>query len=102
MKLYYINDGFFEYCFECPGCGSFHGFRTPGYLPRPDLSPRDQDLFRKATWSFDGNLEEPTIKPSIVSHGSILCHFVVTSGKIFFCLDSQHELAGKIIEMIKI
>ena len=61
---------------------------------------------KRPKWSFDGNLEKPTISPSINSWTGpsdnpkkIVCHHFVRNGRIEFCGDSTHELAGKTIDM---
>lgn len=50
--------------FWCPGCDSQHRINFAGltdYVPEP-------------CWEFDGNLEAPTISPSILCHNSVhLC-----------------------------
>jgi hypothetical protein len=82
------------YMMRCPGCGSYHAI----YTERPND--------RGAKWSFDGNLEAPTFHPSILArwtwgeaHEPKVCHFFVRTGKIEFCGDSTHELAGKTVEL---
>lgn len=81
-----------QYQFYCPGCKSHHGVWTAseGY-PHP-------------VWSFNGNLENPTVSPSIkVTYpyaGKVnICHSFVKDGKIQFLSDCTHELAGTTIEL---
>lgn len=47
-------------------------------------------------WSFDGNLEAPTLHPSVKSN---LDHFWVKNGEIQFCPDARHPLAGQTVPM---
>ena len=53
------------------------------------------------SWSFDGDLEKPTFKPSFrhtgySSHGERrTCHYMLTAGILEFLSDSTHALAGK-------
>jgi len=82
--------------FVCPVCKAYH---------RVEIQPH------KATgWSWNGDLEKPTIKPSILAFATrndtgarkTLCHLFVTDGRIQFCTDSPHELAGKTVDMYDI
>lgn len=79
---------------NCPGCGEPHVVPTTG--------PR--------AWGFNGDLERPTLTPSILVHpiapvpetgfpGTPRCHSFVTDGRIAFCSDSQHALAGQTVDL---
>ena len=76
------------YQFFCPGCGYGHSF---------DTSP--------GRWTFVNNdYVKPTFTPSLRVLGrpgkkETLCHLFVTGGKIIYCSDSPHELAGKTVQM---
>jgi len=73
----------------CPGCDHAH------IIPN--------------RWGFDGNVERPTFTPSVrvytpavPSEGipeETLCHYFVRGGRIEFCGDCQHALAGQTVEM---
>ena len=76
-----------RYFFDCPGCGSMHYFNFRG------------DPKEKPIWSWNGDLEKPTVSPSIRVQSDIICHFFIKNGTIQFCGDSQHEMAGKTVEM---
>lgn len=91
--------------FRCPGCGDAHHVPTSG----------------PTAWSWNGSRESPTITPSIdVKSGHYAphwkpgdecwcgknygfecyrCHSVVTDGKIMFCADSTHALAGQTVDL---
>lgn len=80
------------FSFWCPGCEGFHGFRI-----RPHERFADEPV-----WHFDGNLEAPTFSPSLRVRGSggrTLCHLFVRDGKIEYCADSPHALAGKTVPL---
>jgi hypothetical protein len=57
-------------------------------------------------WNWDGNLEEPTLSPSILQtvgpfpdgHKEI-CHSFVKKGRISYCADSTHAMAGKEVDL---
>lgn len=73
-----------EYTFYCPGCRTHHWFKTTGKEPR---------------WTFNGNMEKPTVSPSIRVRGMQHCHFYIRDGKIEYLSDCDHSLAGKTIDM---
>ena len=55
-------------------------------------------------WSFDGNMDAPTINPSIkaIRHYKdveFVCHSYVRNGRIEYQGDSTHSLAGQSIEL---
>jgi hypothetical protein len=62
---------------------------------------------RKGTpnWTWNGDVEKPTLKPSILTNGSEgmpRCHSFVTDGKIKFLNDCDHELAGQTLDLEEI
>lgn len=73
-----------EYVFFCPGCQYGHWFKTTGDSPR---------------WSFNQDLEKPTVEPSILVRGTFICHSFVRNGAIEFLSDSSHALAGKTVNL---
>lgn len=63
-------------------------------------------------WRFDGNLDAPTFAPSVkISYGDLseaearewgvvrCCHYFIRNGRIQFCGDSTHALAGKTVPL---
>ena len=80
-KVHKVHENYFV--FECPGCGSLHSIQTPH-------------------WTFNGDLEKPTVSPSILvheGHNTPLCHSFVTDGKIQFLDDCGHELKGQTVDI---
>jgi len=106
------------FIFWCPGCKFGHGVwvnRASGQT--------------HAQWTWNGSLEKPTFTPSLLITGTEFsaagradyeawcaaghpdrqgkpfdsvpsrCHSVVTDGKIHFCADCSHELAGQVVDM---
>lgn len=91
--------------FKCPGCGSEHDIPVDG----------------SRGWSFNGDIEKPTITPSILERSGHympnhkngdpcwcnkdfgfecgVCHSFVTDGKIQFLDDCTHGLAGQTVEL---
>jgi hypothetical protein len=69
----------------CPGCKGRHLIETQ----EPNVNG--------AMWKWDGNAETSTFSPSINIVGR--CHYFITAGKIQFCGDSTHELAGQTVDL---
>lgn len=82
--------------FFCPGCKEQH------IIP---VKPSDKG------WDFNGDLERPTVSPSILvyPHGylkddgsvgqTFRCHTFVRDGQIQFLNDCTHELAGQTVDL---
>jgi hypothetical protein len=70
----------------CPGCDMNHIIYTDG---------RAQPNGHK--WTFDGNMEAPTFSPSVNIVGR--CHYFIRAGRIEYCGDSKHALAGKTVDL---
>ena len=98
-KFHKVENGF--WVFECPACGDLHSCKTP-------------------VWTFNGDLEKPTVSPSILVRGTVpitedehrrimsgekiepkprICHSFVTDGKIQFLEDCTHTLKGQTVEI---
>jgi hypothetical protein len=77
--------------FWCPGCNDVHPYRTIA-APSEAGAP---------CWGFNGDVERPTFTPSLLVNGSgrgRRCHLFLTAGRLEFCADSAHELAGKVVD----
>lgn len=82
----YDLEGHYE--FDCPGCKCSHYVNT-----KPE---------RGAAWEFNGDLNKPTVSPSILvgSLGHVRrCHSFIKDGNIQFLSDCEHELAGQTVEL---
>lgn len=78
--------------FRCPGCGWTHVLNLD-----PAIRP---------CWSFDGNIDRPTISPSINAwreyggdRKTQRCHSFVRDGRIQFLTDCTHALAGQTVDL---
>lgn len=77
-----------QYLFFCPGCQCGHCFWVPG-------------------WTFNGDMEKPTVSPSILVNGNRAlynptakrCHSFVNDGKIRFLDDCDHDLRGQTVDL---
>lgn len=73
-----------RWIFECPGCGCAH--------------------FVNDRWQFNGDVDKPTVKPSILAQFTegrekVRCHSFVTDGNIRYLNDCTHDLAGSVVEI---
>ncbi len=56
-------------------------------------------------WSWNGNTEKPTLKPSILTRRDYegkRCHSFVNDGMAQFLNDSSHEFAGQTIPLLDV
>lgn len=54
-------------------------------------------------WSWNGDTEKPTLKPSILSTNHVMrCHTWVNDGRAQFLADCSHELAGQTLDMLEV
>jgi hypothetical protein len=84
-----------DFVFQCPGCNCNHGIWTTN---RND---------NKAIWSFNNNLNSPTVQPSILvryNNGGedMVCHSFITDGNIMFLGDCTHNLKGQTVALPEI
>lgn len=64
---------------------------------------------RKGTsnWTWNGDVESPTLKPSILTRlptgaDDVICHSFVNDGKIKFLPDCTHEYAGQTLDLLEV
>jgi len=92
-KLHLAHEASGLYMFGCPGCGCAHGFYT---MPHKNHAGNPGPV-----WEFNGDLERPTFKPSLLVNGSepeSRCHLFMRDGRIQFLGDCHHELAGQTVD----
>lgn len=78
--------------FICPGCAEWYSGLHLLPVNTTVMSP---------SWDWDGNLEAPTLSPSIMTdcgEGRI-CHSFLRNGVFEFLSDSTHSLAGQRVPM---
>ena len=79
-----------RFLFYCPACECSHFFQT--------------EDGEKPHWTWNGNEEKPTVRPSIrvrTGPGMVnVCHFHLTDGKIEYCGDCTHSLSGQTVAMV--
>lgn len=75
--------------FHCPGCDSPHTVKVAG----------------PHAWTWNGDPDRPTLKPSVLSNGNggnparPRCHSFVTDGQIKFLADCSHSMAGQTVDL---
>lgn len=83
IRIVPIGETETHYLYNCPGCGYEHAF-----------SPR--------VHQFNGDLDNPTISPSLLQsnpQNHHTCHSHIKGGMIQFLGDCWHALAGKTVEL---
>jgi len=96
LEAFHNNDGEIEgYLFKCPACPDNHAFWV-----RPHKAPNG------ASWDFDGNMDNPTFSPSLISRVTPspesgrpqrICHFFLKNGVFEFLGDCTHDKRGQSI-----
>jgi Family of unknown function (DUF6527) len=81
------GDGFIAHF--CPGCAEPHFI----HISKPSSNG--------SQWSWDGNIVEPTIEPSVNIHKAVpkkrkpyVCHYRLQHGEIHYLDDCTHMLRG--------
>lgn len=94
-KLIDVDDNGVYYqslAFVCPGCALRENGRWSGL----HMIPVNTDK-KSPSWDWNGDLEKPTLSPSILTngHSSFVCHSFLTDGVFNFLTDSTHPLSGQ-------
>lgn len=87
--------------FCCPGCVAER--RAAGWEQYEGLHLLPVNAIEdigKPSWDFDGNLEQPTLSPSIITKSKIgtkntVCHSFLKQGVFQFLTDCTHPLANR-------
>lgn len=95
-RAYWPQGGFGHWC---PGCNYGHEINIEAENGEPK-------------WSFDGNAQAPTFKPSVhiqtnrpnhrhynADAKSSVCHYFITAGKVIFQNDCTHALKGQTVDL---
>lgn len=94
---------------KCEPMDATHLFlRFPGPLPDRTI-PVMIGGTRAGTpnWTWNGDCEKPTLKPSVLTggvnkDGVVTCHSWVNDGVVHFLADCSHELAGKSVSLLDV
>lgn len=71
----------------------------PGPLPTRIIPIANGD------WTWNNDIDKPTIQPSILSECPNICdrcHALINDGKVQFLSDCSHELAGQTLDLLEI
>lgn len=81
--------------FVCPGCSTMPGGGS-GLHMLPVNSAQ-----KRPSWDWDGNLDAPTLSPSILTRGAAgaVCHSFLRGGVFEFLSDCTNPLAGQHVPM---
>lgn len=95
-QIRHVNDYGTRYialAFMCPGCVELVG--TGLHMLAVNSS------VKTPSWAWNGNLDAPTLNPSILTHGGNdkVCHSYLRDGVFEFLDDCAHSLAGKKVPM---
>lgn len=93
-------------CIPCEPSEATHlQFNVPGPFPTR-IIPVILKGTRAGTgcWSWNGDTEKPTIKPSVrTTNGhNTVCHSFINDGRIQFLSDSTHEFAGQTLDLLDV
>lgn len=96
-QIRHIDDHGVKYdalAFICPGCIAMVGGSGLHLLPINTTS-------KSPAWTWNGNLEKPTLSPSILTgRGSDkICHCFLQDGVFHFLSDCNHELKDQYVDI---
>lgn len=100
-QIRHVTHGDIEYdalCFICPGCEAMKDFGTGLHMLPVNSTVKNPQ------WTWDGNLERPTVSPSILTRyprgdHTDVCHSFLRDGVFEFLSDCTHPLAGQKVEL---
>lgn len=74
--------------------------------PAPSCGNHAVPIEGEKKWNWNGSVDLPTLMPSVKVEWTWgeeeiqkRCHFFLTEGKVAFCPDSTHSLAGQTVEL---
>jgi hypothetical protein len=94
-RIIQTDDGmnYTMFTFICPGCKELGGSGL-------HMLPVNTSL-KSPSWTWDGNLEAPTLNPSIMTNRGTddQCHSFLEAGVFRFLKDSKYSMKGTRVEM---
>jgi hypothetical protein len=106
---YEVKDGSGFYAFCEPAEATHVQFRCPGPISNirlPVLVGMSKTRAGTNCWSWNGDVDKPTIRPSVLHdfrpHDPLVNHIWITDGQVIFLGDSTHELAGQTLDLLDI
>lgn len=86
---------YFALMFSCPGCAA----GGPEGYDGLHMLPVNCSMAKTPSWNWNGNLDAPTLSPSILTQGYVRCHCFLTEGIFDFLPDSEHPFSGQKIQI---
>ena len=94
---------------ECdPAVATYVLLQMPGPFPNrmlPVILKGSRDAHGHPVWSWNGDTERPTLRPSVrTSDGELgnVCHSWINDGKIQFLDDCTHEFRGQTLDLLEV
>jgi len=104
-----VKDGSDCYVYCEPAEATHVRFRSPGPISNihlPVLVGMSKTRAGTHCWSWNGDVEKPTIRPSILNdfrpHDPLVNHIWITDGQVIFLGDCSHEFAGQTLDLLDI
>ena len=104
-----VNGGSNCFIFCAPAEATHVQFLSPGPISNirlPVLVGMSKTRAGTHCWSWNGDVEKPTIRPSILNdfrpHDPLVNHIWITDGQVIFLSDCSHELAGQTLDLLDI
>ena len=101
MKAQLVKNIYGKGYHACPANEATHiTLRFPGPTGRLTLPIKPP-----AGWDFDGNVEQPTLNPSVLTtmdHKQQRCHSYVRGGSVQFLDDCSHEFKGQTVPLLEL
>lgn len=93
----------------CPGC-EYERDDEPGRMRGGlHMLPVNGDGSKRPTWDWNGDLEQVTLSPSVLTRVprgetqvELVCHSFLRNGQWEFLTDSTHELSGQTVAMVEL
>ena len=85
--------------FACPGCAAGGPPSYDGIHALP-IKVDGEDNGGKPSWTWNGDLEKPTLHPSILTRGDRVharCHSYLRDGVFEFLNDCEHPLVDQLV-----
>lgn len=102
-----VDDQGFKYkvlIFICPGCKELGGIGLH-MLPVNSFSEQAKVGDKRPMWEWDGNLEKPDLRPSILTKGGpknnpYVCHSYLREGVFQYFGNCTHSLVNQHVPMV--
>lgn len=103
-KPYKFQDGSYTECIPSEASHVMINKRGPFTNQLlPVIQKGSRDAQPSPVWSWNGDTEKPTLKPSVLTWTDTdRCHTWITDGKVIYLPDCSHEFAGQTLELLEV